>query len=327
MIVAVERRLQAQVDGPAPTGSPASWASRAGALALDVLPGIGALCVMVELTYLALSVSQPNWLWIAYAAAASLTVVLMAANRLVLPGLTGWTLGRAVFCIRVTGRDGCRVGAWRLLGRELAHLLDTAGLMVGWLWPLWDSRKRTFGDLLLRTEVRRVMPPDRNARWLAARVLAVTVVVCASAAAMNYVLVYRNERAVQDARKQMAEQGPRIVEQMLSYKADTLNDDFKRAQDLASESYRSQLVAQQERIRKKGASSNEYWAVSSAVLSASAQEGAMLLAMQGQRGESPQDLRFITATVRVQFTKSRDGRWQVTNLNVLQKPVMPQAPQ
>ena len=45
-----------------------------------------------------------------------------------------------------------------LMLRELAHLLDTAALFIGWLWPLWDRRRRTFADLLLRTEVHGVEP-------------------------------------------------------------------------------------------------------------------------------------------------------------------------
>ena len=57
-------------------------------------------------------------------------------------------------------------------------------------------------------------------------------------------------------------------------------------------------------MQKAGATTNEYWAVSSAVLSASPDRAAMLLAMQGQRGTDPKDLRFITATVRVDFDKS-----------------------
>jgi Mce-associated membrane protein len=74
--------------------------------------------------------------------------------------------------------------------------------------------------------------------------------------------------------------------------------------------------------------SNEYWAVSSAVLSADAERATMLVAMQGQRGSTPQELRFITATVRVDFDKSRDGKWRVASLSVLKKPlIQEQAPQ
>ncbi len=53
----------------------------------------------------------------------------------------------------------------------------------------------------------------------------------------------------------------------------------------------------------------------------------MLMAMQGQRGTNPDDLRFITATVRVDFDKSADGQWRVANLTVLKKPQMNQAGQ
>jgi Mce-associated membrane protein len=87
------------------------------------------------------------------------------------------------------------------------------------------------------------------------------------------------------------------------------------------------LVAQQEAVQKAGATSNEYWAVSSAVLSAAPDKAAMLLAMQGQRGTDPADLRFITATVRVDFDKTSDGKWKVASLSVLKKPLMGQAPQ
>ena len=68
-------------------------------------------------------------------------------------------------------RDGEPSGPWGLLLRDLAHLLDTASV-VGWLWPLWDSQRRTFADMLLRTEVRRIEPdqsPPNIRRWTAVR--------------------------------------------------------------------------------------------------------------------------------------------------------------
>ncbi|HYZ69364.1 MAG TPA: RDD family protein, partial [Mycobacterium sp.] len=82
--------------------------------------------------------------------------------------------------------------------------------------------------------------------------------------------------------------------------------------------------------QKAGATSNEYWAVSSAVLSTpepAPDQASMLIALQGQRGSDPKELKFITATVRVEFNKSRDGKWQVANLTVLKKPQMQQAAQ
>jgi Mce-associated membrane protein len=306
------------------TTSPAlaSWPARAGAFALDVVPGLGVLAVLVLLAYLATTVAQPGWLWLGYAVAAALVFVLIAVNRLLLPAVTGWSLGRGLMGIAVVRRDGARVGVLRLLVREFAHLLDTAALFVGWLWPLWDSRHRTFADLLLRTEVRRVEPPARNMRQLAAKVLVACVVVCAAAVALTYMSVYRQERAVDVSREQIADQGPRIVEKMLSYGKDSTKDDFARAQSLATDSYRPQLVAQQQAVQKGQVIPNEYWAVSSAVLSATPDQASMLLAMQGQRGDDPNTLRFITATVKADFEKSRGGDWRVANLTVLKKPNM-----
>lgn len=81
------------------------------------------------------------------------------------------------------------------------------------------------------------------------------------------------------------------------------------------------MTAQQEAVRKAAPTNNDYWAVSSAVLSASEDQAAMLLAMQGQRGVNAKDLKFITATVRVDYQKV-DGQWRVANLTVLKSPQM-----
>lgn len=328
MTAVLDAKPNAAADDESPGEPLASWRARARALCLDVLLGVAVIAVLVLLAYLAISVSQPGWLWLVYTVAAAVVLLLILVNRWLLPAITGWSLGRALLGIRVVQRrDGTGAGAWRLLVRDLAHLLDTGALFVGWLWPLWDSRHRTFADLLLRTEVRRVDPPERDMRRLTAKVLAAAVVVCAAAVALNYVVVYRQERAVDQTRQQIADQGPRIVEQMLTYGKDTMKDDFARAQSLATDGYRPQLIAQQEAVQKGQVIPNEYWAVSSAVLSASADQAAMLLAMQGQRGTGANDLRFITATVRADFEKSRSGQWRVSNLTVLKKPNLGGAPQ
>jgi Mce-associated membrane protein len=259
-----------------------------------------------------------------------LVFLLMAVNRLLLPTITGWSLGRAVFGIAVRKRDGSPVGITRLAARDLAHLLDTAALFIGWLWPLWDRRRRTFADLLLRTEVHKVDRPQRNVRRQAAVALVAATLLCAAGVGLSYQVVYRHDRAVDAARAEIAAEGPRIVEQMLSYDVDTLQQDFSHAQSLTTDAYRPQLIAQQQAVQKAGATKNEYWAVSSAVLSTpqeTADHMSMLMAMQGQRGADAKDLKFITATVRVDFDKSADGKWRVANLIVLKKPQMNQAGQ
>jgi Mce-associated membrane protein len=302
----------------------ASWLARAGAFSVDVLLGVAVIVTMALLT---LSAPQRGWLWWVFTSAAVLVFLLTAINRLLLPTITGWSLGRALFGIAVRKCDGAPVGVVRLAARDLAHLLDTATLLIGWLWPLWDRRGRTFADLLLRTEVHKVDRPQREVRRPAALALVAATLLCAAGVGLSYLVVYRHDRAVDATRAQIAAEGPRIVEQMLSYGVDTLQQDFSHAQSLTTDGYRPQLIAQQQAVQKAGATKNEYWAVSSAVLSATPEQASMLMAMQGQRGTDPSQLKFITATVRVDFDKSRDGQWRVANLTVLKKPQMNQAGQ
>lgn len=300
---------------PVAPGAVAAWSARAGAICIDLLAGAGLLAVVVITGW---SAPRHGWLWWLCAVLAGLIVVALALNRVALPALTGWTVGRSLFGIEVVRRDGTRPGAGRLLLRDLAHLADTVP-PLGWLWPLWDTRGRTFADILTGTEVRRVEGPYPDRRR------AVTIGVAAAAAAavvvagVGYLAVYRPERAVDQARTQIASEGPKIVSQVLSYGKGTVEQDFARARDLVTEGYRPQLVTQQEAVRKAGPVDNEYWPTNSAVLSSTADRAEMLLLMHGQRGAADKQ-RLITATLRVSFERSGANRWQVSNIAVLTQP-------
>ena len=95
-----------------------------------------------------------------------------------------------------------------------------------------------------------------------------------------------------------------------------MQQDFSHAQSLTTDAYRPQLIAQQQAVRKAGATKNEYWAVSSAVLSAPQDRTTRRCCWRcrASAAATPKDLKFITATVRVDFDKSRDGQWRVANL-------------
>ena len=307
------------VTDEAETKPVASWLSRAGAFALDVLFGVGVVAVLF---LVALTAPLYGWLWWLSLVVGGLVFLLIALNRLLVPAITGWSLGRALFGIAVVRRGGGRPGPWLLLARDVAHLLDTAALCIGWLWPLWDSRNRTFADLLLRTEVRRVSGERPDVRRIVATVLTAGVVIAAAGAGLTYLTVYRHEQAVDAARAQIADQGPRIVEQILTYNAGSMKDDFARAQSLVTDDYRKQLVQQQQVVEKNAAASNDYWAVTSSVVSAGTDKATMLVFLQGQRQAQQQDLKFITATARVTFTKSANGKWLVSELAVLPGPVL-----
>lgn len=318
-----------KADTPVPSGvrppssreALAPWSFRVGAVAVDVLPGVA---VVTTLALVSLAVPARGAWWWACIVVLGLVTLLVLINRLLLPTITGWSLGRGLLGIAVTRRDGSAPGPWELLLRDVAHLIDTASV-VGWLWPLWDSRRRTFADLLTRTEVRRLDPeaaPPRVRRWTVAA-LSTAAVLCLAGAAVSYWAVYDPERDSDRTKADVVTQGPKIVAQMLTYDPKSLRDDFARARSLATDNYRGQLAAQQDLVQKGTPVINEYWPADASILSASPDRATMLLFLHGRRGTGPEQ-RYISATVRVVFAKAGDDRWLVDDLAVLAKPRPPE---
>lgn len=300
----------------------ARWPVRAGALALDVLPGAA---VLATTALLALSVPLRGGWWWGCVCIGVVAVLWTGLTRWVLPGATGQSLGRATFGITVDCREGLALGPWRLMLRDAAHLLDTAALFAGWLWPLRDSRRRTFADVLLRTESHVVESRGgTRARRQAGALVLTAASLCALAAAISHTVVHQQDRSIADAGAEIAAQGPHIVEQILSYHPDTLHADFDRARSLVTDNYRQELTAQQQAVQKAGAVRNEYWVTNSAVLTATKGRATMLLFLQGQRGAAP-DQRYLTASVRVTFVESGSAAWRVDDLAVVTNPQPAQA--
>lgn len=296
----------------------AGWHIRAAAFIVDVLPG-GAVVATMTVVWLAVPL-RSVWWWVAVSALAAAALLTMI-NRVVLPAVSGWSLGRALMGIAVVRPDGAPVGMARLLCRDLAHLLDTLSVFVGWLWPLWDARRRTFADLLVGTEVRHVQPDRRrpDVGRAAALIVAAAALLCIAGAGMGVLGVYLPDRAADQTRKAISVQGPKIVAEMLTYDPKSLKQQFAQAQSLTTEKYRPQLIKQQEAVQKGHPVVNEYWFTDSAVVSAARDKATMLIFLQGHRG-GENEQRFITATVRVSFVKAGDARWLVDDLTVLTKP-------
>jgi Mce-associated membrane protein len=296
----------------------ASWASRAGALAVDIGPGAAVLSTSA---LVALAVPLRGvWWWVCVSVGA-VAILLTAFNRLFLPPLWwGRSLGRAVFDITVVRTDRSAVGSWWLLMRDVAHLVDTAPMFAGWLWPLWDRQRRTFADMLLRTESNRfdTDTPVRDERRLATGVALTAAMLCAFGAVMSFAVVYRCDRAIAKSAAEIGAQGPHIVEEILSYHPQSVQADFDRARSLASDTYRAQLSALQQSVREAGPVGNEYWVTNSSVLTADSDRATMLLFLHGRRG-APPNQRHITATVRVSFVQLTAG-WRVDGLVVITKP-------
>ena len=60
------------------------------------------VAVIATMALLAWTAPQRGWLWWVFTVAAALVFLLMAVNRLLLPTITGWRLGRALFGIAVS---------------------------------------------------------------------------------------------------------------------------------------------------------------------------------------------------------------------------------
>ncbi|GLP82648.1 RDD family protein [Mycobacterium antarcticum] len=312
----VAPRVKTANDRPPPS-EPASWPARAGALSLDVLPGAA---VLATAAMVALSVPlHGGWWWMSVfiaVAAVSWTVV----NRVLLPGASGQSLGRRAFGIELVYRAGSPVGPWTLLLRDMTHLLDTVPALAGWLWPLKDSRRRTFADALWGTEAHVVEAPITDgSRRNTACVLLVAAALCAVDATVSVAVVRQRDSSSSDATAEIAAQGPHMVEQILSYHPETVQGDFDRARTLASDAYRGQLIAQQQAVVKAGLVRNDYWVTDSSVLSATRGRATMLLFLQGRRGAAP-DQRYLTASVRVNFVESDSTPWRVDELTVVTSP-------
>lgn len=71
-------------------------------------------------------------------------------------GGQGQTIGRKVVGITLVSEEsGQPIGTARAFIRDIAHILDSiiCGLPIGWLWPLWDQKKQTWGDKVMKTVV------------------------------------------------------------------------------------------------------------------------------------------------------------------------------
>ena len=77
-------------------------------------------------------------------------------NRWITGGRTGQSLGRRVIKITLIGEaTGQPIGALNAFLRDLLHILDRIAYL-GYLWPLWDAKRQTFSDKIMKTIVVRV---------------------------------------------------------------------------------------------------------------------------------------------------------------------------
>lgn len=87
-------------------------------------------------------------------------IAFMIWNQIVRQGRTGSSLGKQWVGITVVHDDNGRpLGGWLTFGRTLLHVLDQLACYVGYLWPLWDAKRQTFADKIVKSVVLRTGAP------------------------------------------------------------------------------------------------------------------------------------------------------------------------
>jgi len=78
---------------------------------------------------------------------------ISAYNRWYLGGL-GQSFGKKTLGLTLIGeRTGQPIGTLMAFLRELAHIVDSMICFVGYLFPLWDSKRQTIADKIVSTVV------------------------------------------------------------------------------------------------------------------------------------------------------------------------------
>jgi len=144
----------------------ASWGKRVGAYLIDFAPSlVGQLIFYIGYGVFISNVAQSASTGTGTLSAAGVVpmligfVVLLGAlgwqiyNRWITAGKTGQSLGKRVLKIALVSEETAQpVGPLNAFLRDLVHILDGFAY-VGFLWPLWDERRQTFSDKIMKTAV------------------------------------------------------------------------------------------------------------------------------------------------------------------------------
>ncbi|MET0954156.1 MAG: RDD family protein [Aeromicrobium sp.] len=75
-------------------------------------------------------------------------------NTCLKQGRTGYSIGKGALGTKLIGEQtGQPIGAGMSFVRYLAHILDALPCYLGYLWPLWDAKRQTFADKIMKTVV------------------------------------------------------------------------------------------------------------------------------------------------------------------------------
>ncbi|MGH8891390.1 MAG: RDD family protein [Acidothermaceae bacterium] len=135
--------------GQAPYGAPqmpasayANWGQRVVSFLIDYVPGfvIGAIFAGAGVTSLEIIFYILGLAWALYNAYQG--------------GATGQSIGKKTMGVRlISEANGQPIGGGVGIGRYFLHIIDGLPCYLGYLWPIWDSKRQTFADKILHSVV------------------------------------------------------------------------------------------------------------------------------------------------------------------------------
>jgi len=138
--------------GFSPFGPYAGWGTRLAAYLIDALIAVGAGLIFIIVGAVLLGSADPGETSVPGLLIMILGYIVIFAvqiwNSVLKQGSTGQTIGKGVMGIKVIGENtGQPLGGGGAFVRWLMHaFIDGAICYLGFLWPLWDSKKQTWGD-------------------------------------------------------------------------------------------------------------------------------------------------------------------------------------
>ena len=120
----------------------ANWGQRALAYLVDVAPVVIVIFVLARISVALLVI---GWLvglgWSIY-------------NRWYLGGTTGQSIGKKALNIRLVSEEsGQPIGMLMAFVRDICHIVDSIICYIGYLFPLWDAKRQTLADKIMKTVV------------------------------------------------------------------------------------------------------------------------------------------------------------------------------
>jgi uncharacterized RDD family membrane protein YckC len=130
------------------TSTYATWGRRVVALLVDLAILLAMVAVVYGLSRLFHGTAAAWFAVIAYTIVAAVNFY----NKCVRMGRSGQTWGKQLMGFGlIREQTGKPMGLWRAVVRELAHALDYFLLGIGFLLPLWDRKRQTFADKIMKT--------------------------------------------------------------------------------------------------------------------------------------------------------------------------------